>query len=68
MAFGGITMGVGVAVLIGSPLIFTYAIIGAFWWEILVRPLEEVFLAECFGEEYEKYVGETHCWIPIGLR
>jgi len=64
MAFGGILQGVAVAVLIGSPLILVYALAGGIMWEILVRPLEEVYLESEFGDDYLAYAKSVRCWIP----
>lgn len=64
MAIIGITNGILVGLAWNSMLVVTYALCGAVLWEICVRPLEETYLSETFGEEYERYRKQVRCWIP----
>lgn len=62
MATTGITQGIAVGLAIGSPLAICIAALGGIWWEVLVRPVEEAYLSEQFGEEYEAYRAAVPCW------
>lgn len=64
MAIGGVGQGFAVGAMIGSPLVMLYALIGAIWWEIMVRPEEERCLVSVFGEEYDAYRSRVKCWLP----
>jgi protein-S-isoprenylcysteine O-methyltransferase Ste14 len=64
MAFIGILNGVLVGLAWNSMLVVTYALCGGLLWEICVRPLEEKYLSETFGEDYETYRKKVRCWIP----
>lgn len=64
MAVSGIGQGIAVALFLGSPLVFIYAIMGSLIWQIVFRPLEEENLRERFGKEYEDYCKNVKCWIP----
>ncbi len=64
MALCGTTQGIVVGLGIGSPFVMSYGLLGAFAWNILVRPAEEAQLASSFGEEFETYKTKINCWIP----
>lgn len=64
MAVSGIGQGFAVALFLGSPLVFLYALTGAFIWQIIFRPLEEEDLLKNFGADYEKYRRNVRCWTP----
>ena len=64
MAVSGIGQGIAVALFLGSPLVFLYAIMGSLIWQIIFRPLEEEDLRERFGEEYVDYCEKVKCWVP----
>ena len=64
MAISGIGQGIAVALFLGSPLVFVYAVTGALLWQFIYRPLEEEDLREKFGENYESYRRNVRCWIP----
>lgn len=64
MAVSGIGQGLAVALFLGSPLVFVYALMGAFIWQFIFRPLEEEDLREKFGADYENYCRAVRCWIP----
>ena len=64
MAVSGIGQGFAVALLLGSPIVVLYALIGSLIWQLVFRPLEESDLLGRFGEQYEEYHREVKCWIP----
>lgn len=64
MAISGIGQGLAVALFLGSPLVAAYALMGAFIWQFIFRPLEEEDLQRKFGAEYEDYCSCVKCWIP----
>ncbi len=64
MAISGIGQGLLVGLFLGSPLVLLYALMGAFIWQLIFRPLEEDNLLKRFGEDYESYRREVKCWIP----
>ncbi len=64
MAISGIGQGLAVGLFLGSPLVLLYALMGAFIWQIIFRPLEETDLQNRFGEDYEDYCKNVRCWIP----
>jgi protein-S-isoprenylcysteine O-methyltransferase Ste14 len=64
MAISGIGQGLAVALFLGSPLVFVYALMGASLWQFVFRPLEEEDLQKHFGADYENYRGNVRCWIP----
>jgi protein-S-isoprenylcysteine O-methyltransferase Ste14 len=37
---------------------------GIVLWNRLLRPPEEQFLAERFGQPYEHYRNAVRCWVP----
>ncbi|MBS1714553.1 MAG: isoprenylcysteine carboxylmethyltransferase family protein [Armatimonadetes bacterium] len=64
MALFGILQGVCIGVVLRSPLVVTYAVVGGVWWDVLARPLEERYLADTFGDDYGEYRDRVRCWIP----
>ena len=64
MAVSGISQGLLVGVLLGSPLVLLYALMGGAIWQTIYRPLEEDDLAARFGDDYEQYRQNVRCWIP----
>jgi protein-S-isoprenylcysteine O-methyltransferase Ste14 len=64
MAISGVGQGLAVGLFLGSPLVLIYALIGAFIWQLIFRPLEEDDLLEHFGTDYESYRQNVRCWIP----
>lgn len=64
MALSGTMQAVAVGLGIGSPLIMAYGILGAFAWNILVRPAEEAQLFDSFGEQFLSYQTRVKCWLP----
>lgn len=64
MAVSGIGQGLAVALFLGSPLTAVYALMGAFIWQFIFRPLEEEDLRKRFGADYENYCRAVRCWIP----
>lgn len=61
MAVAGIGQG---GLTLGSYSILIYALLGAVFWHVLIRPKEEADLLERFGETYKRYQNEVKCWIP----
>lgn len=64
MAVSGIAQGVGVGLLLGSPLVVAYALCGALVWNYAVRPWEEDDLLRRFGGDYLDYRDAVPCWLP----
>ncbi len=64
MAVGGITQGVAVGLMLGSPFVVIYSVAGAIVWHLLVRPWEEADLERRFGQPYLRYRATVRCWIP----
>lgn len=64
MAVAGIGQGVGVGILLGSPIVVGYALAGAVVWQLLVRPWEEAELLARFGTPYAEYRTAVRCWLP----
>jgi len=64
MAVAGIGQGISVGIIMGSPLVIIYALLGAFLWNFLVRPIEERDLENRFGKQFVHYKNDIHCWIP----
>lgn len=62
MALGGIVQGAAVGLAFGSAMIVAYALLGAFWWDVLARPLEEADLESRFHGDYIRYRDEVPCW------
>jgi len=67
MAFFSVVQGLCLAYMAASPLVAVYAFLGAVWWEVLVRPIEEEHLRATFGREYEAYCDRVRCWWPSRL-
>jgi protein-S-isoprenylcysteine O-methyltransferase Ste14 len=64
MALCGTLQAVSIGIAIGSPFVVAYGALGAFAWNILVRPTEEHQLLTSFGDEYRNYQTLVKCWIP----
>lgn len=64
MAISGVGQGLAVALFLGSPLVFIHALMGAFLWQFIFRPLEEEDLQIRFGADYERYRRAVSCWLP----
>ena len=64
MAMGSFAQGVAVGLMLGSPLVAAYALIGAVGWNYVVRPWEEMDLERRFGPPYAQYRDSVRCWIP----
>jgi protein-S-isoprenylcysteine O-methyltransferase Ste14 len=64
MALAGISQGVGVGMMLNSPLVVAYSLAGALVWNCIARPLEEEDLESRFGEEFRRYQGDVRCWLP----
>ena len=64
MAISGVGQGLAVGLFLGSPLVLIYALMGAFIWQFIFRPLEEEDLRKRFGADYESYCRQVRCWIP----
>jgi protein-S-isoprenylcysteine O-methyltransferase Ste14 len=64
MATGGVGQSLGVALMLGSWIALLIPIAGAVVWSTLMRPAEERFLLDRFGDEYGRYRNEVGLWIP----
>lgn len=64
MAVSAIVQMLGVACAYGSAGCVVLAIGGGVVWHVVIRPPEERFLADRFGEAYERYRTTTKLWIP----
>lgn len=64
MAVAGIAQGVAVGLLLGSWLVVAYALAGALFWNLVVRPLEEADLESRHGEAFRRYRAAVPCWRP----
>ncbi len=65
MAACGISQGICVGIVFGSPLIVIYSVIGGFFWELLARGEEEQYLESQFGEDFVSYRESVRCWLPF---
>lgn len=65
MAVSAIMQSTGVALILGSPTAALIPVTGAVVWNRVIRPPEEAFLADRFGDAYERYRDTVRCWIPI---
>jgi protein-S-isoprenylcysteine O-methyltransferase Ste14 len=64
MAVSAIVQTIGVAILLGSTGTLGLALGGGVVWHVAIRPSEERFLAERFGEPYLAYRHHVRCWLP----
>ncbi|MFK7959660.1 MAG: isoprenylcysteine carboxylmethyltransferase family protein [Phycisphaerales bacterium] len=64
MALAGITQGVAIGIVHGSLLVIMYALAGAGFWHLVVRPPEEADLADRFGLDFDSYRRDVRCWLP----
>lgn len=61
-AIGGLLMGLGVGLWLGSPLTLAYVLWGAWFWNRRARPWEEADLERRFGEPFRRYRDAVPCW------
>lgn len=64
MAVSAIAQATGVALALGSPTSALIPVSGAVVWNRFIRPSEEDFLTQLFGDAYRRYQGAVRCWIP----
>jgi protein-S-isoprenylcysteine O-methyltransferase Ste14 len=64
MAIGSFAQGMAVGLLLGSPLVMLYVLMGMVGWNYFVRPWEEMDLERRFGEPYARYRDAVRCWTP----
>lgn len=64
MALGSFTQGFAVGLFLGSPLVMLYALVGAIYWNFILRPWEELDLQTRFGDDFVAYEKSVRCWIP----
>lgn len=64
MVVTALAQSTGIALLLGSPTALTLPVAGAIVWNWILRPPEEQFLADRFGDSYERYRRSVRCWVP----
>lgn len=64
MAVSAIVQLVGISLVLGSVATALLAVGGGLLWDLGIRPSEERFLAERFGEDYQRYRAAVRCWVP----
>ena len=64
MAVSAIAQSTGIALALGSPTAALIPPTGAIVWNQLIRPTEEDFLVDRFGEAYRRYQAAVRCWVP----
>ena len=64
MAIAGITQGIWIGLLLRSPAVLAYCLVGGCAWHFLARPWEERDLARRFGGPYTHYRDQVRNWIP----
>jgi len=64
MALAGVSQGIGVGMVLGSPGVILYSLAGGVLWQWIARPSEEADLLARFGEPYARYREAVPCWIP----
>ena len=64
MAIAGLGQGVAVGVWFGSAWVLAYSVVGGVLWNFFVRPIEERYMLEEFGAQFEDYRRAVRCWIP----
>lgn len=64
MVIAGLGQGIAVGLWLGSTLVLTYVLIGAWIWQFLARPLEDEDLRRNFGAVYLTYQHHVRCWQP----
>lgn len=67
MAVSGCTQALGVALLVGSPSYYLVPAAGALLWQFVIRPSEERFLLQRFGDPYARYRDAVPLWVPARL-
>lgn len=64
MAVAGLTQGIAVGLMLGTPAVILYAAVGGPVWHLFVRPWEEADLDRRFGDPYRRYRAAVRCWLP----
>ena len=64
LAVAGIGQGICVGLILGSFGVVLYALSGAIFWHLFVRPAEESDMEKRFGATYLEYKRSVKCWIP----
>jgi protein-S-isoprenylcysteine O-methyltransferase Ste14 len=64
MAVAGLCQGIAVGLILGSPAVVAYAVLGGPAWHLFVRPWEEADLESRFGDSYRRYRAAVRCWLP----
>ncbi len=64
MALLSFAQGVGVGLMLGSPVVVLYALAGGVYWNYMLRPWEELDLQERFGSQFLDYEKSVRCWLP----
>ena len=64
MAVSAIAQSAGIALALGSPTAALIPVSGALVWNRAIRPSEEDFLLQLFGDPYRRYQQAVRCWVP----
>jgi protein-S-isoprenylcysteine O-methyltransferase Ste14 len=64
MAVSAIVQSAGIALALGSPTAALIPPAGALVWNQVIRPTEEDFLRDRFGDRYRRYQAAVRCWVP----
>lgn len=68
MAIAGLGQGLSVAIVLRSLEVAAYVAVGLLLWQCFVRPEEERYLQNQFGDEYARYRESIRCWMPRSHR
>jgi protein-S-isoprenylcysteine O-methyltransferase Ste14 len=64
MLMVSVAVGLCASVGMGSPAMVAFFLIGAVFWNEVLRPWEERDLRRRFGRAYEHYRRHVRCWVP----
>ena len=64
MAIAGLGQGSSVAIGLQSVEVGVYVLVGIIIWNYFVRPEEESYMANTFGDAFLQYQSSVRCWLP----